>query len=380
MEDVNKVCVKEITESDVQAPKISVIVPVYKVEKYLNQCIDSILNQTLKDIEIIIVDEGDMDECRAIIDSYEFGQNKDSRIKTIHEKNGGYGASVNKGINIATGEYIGIIESDDFIDSKMFEDLYNLALKFDADMVKSDFYQYITSANQSRKAGRISKSISNKIINAKIDPKILRIGPSVWSAIYKKEFLNKNSIRFLETKGGSYQDTSFSFKAMSLAEKMVFTPNAYLYYRVDNETSSVNTARNAFAICDEFAELTNFVNKHQELKKYVNTEKLIKHYNSYIWNLKRISKDKRKEFIDIFSREFQEFYKNGEIDNEFFKKVNKRHFMYLINDKDRFLDTIKRIILKNELKRKRIKDFSVRINPMRIDIVLFGKQILAKDI
>lgn len=107
--------------SKAKQPKISVIVPIYKVEKYLVQCIDSILNQTLKDIEVILVDEGDRDACRFIIDHYE--QN-DKRVKAIHEKNGGYGASVNKGMEIAVGEYISIIESDDFIEPTMYEEMY----------------------------------------------------------------------------------------------------------------------------------------------------------------------------------------------------------------------------------------------------------------
>lgn len=105
-------------------PKVSVIIPVYKVEKYLVQCLDSIVGQTLKDIEIIIVDEGDKDACRYIIDHYE---QADKRVIAIHEKNGGYGASVNKGFDIAKGEYIGIVESDDFIAPEMYEEMYNYA-------------------------------------------------------------------------------------------------------------------------------------------------------------------------------------------------------------------------------------------------------------
>ena len=93
-------------------PKVSVIIPVYKVEKYLVQCLDSIVGQTLKDFEIIIVDEGDKDACRYIIDHYE---QADKRVIAIHEKNGGYGASVNKGFDIAKGEYIGIVESEPLI-------------------------------------------------------------------------------------------------------------------------------------------------------------------------------------------------------------------------------------------------------------------------
>lgn len=121
-------------------PKVSIIVPVYKVEKYLVQCLDSIVGQTLKDIEIIIVDEGDKDACRYIIDHYE---QADKRVIAIHEKNGGYGASVNKGLAIAKGEYIGIVESDDFIAPEMYEEMYNYAKKLDADIVKTPYLSLI---------------------------------------------------------------------------------------------------------------------------------------------------------------------------------------------------------------------------------------------
>ena len=113
--------------------KVSIIVPIYKVEKYLVQCIDSIINQTLKDIEIILVDEGDKDACRYIIDHYE---QTDDRVVAIHKKNGGYGASVNNGIDIARGEYIGIVESDDFIKAEMFEELYKYAHKLTLTLLK----------------------------------------------------------------------------------------------------------------------------------------------------------------------------------------------------------------------------------------------------
>ena len=125
-------------------PYISVIVPIYKVEKYLVQCLDSIINQTLNNIEIILVDENDQDECRKIMDRYE---QMDSRIVTIHEKNNGYGASCNKGIARARGEYIGIVEADDFIEPEMYKELYVCAKKLNADIVKSTFYEYWDQKN-----------------------------------------------------------------------------------------------------------------------------------------------------------------------------------------------------------------------------------------
>ena len=121
--------------------KVSVIIPIYNVEKYLQECLDSVIDQTLKDIEIILVDDGSPDNCPRICDEY---AQKDARIKVIHKENGGYGSAVNRGLEEATGEYIGIVEPDDYIDSDMYEDLYNIAQTNNADIVKSDHYTFST--------------------------------------------------------------------------------------------------------------------------------------------------------------------------------------------------------------------------------------------
>ena len=120
-------------------PKVSVVVPCYNVEKYLPQCMDSIINQTLKDIEIICVNDGSTDSTLRILQKY---AEKDKRIKIIDKANSGYGASMNKGFSEANGEYLGIVESDDWVEPDMFENLYNLAKSNDVDVVKSNFYFY----------------------------------------------------------------------------------------------------------------------------------------------------------------------------------------------------------------------------------------------
>ena len=126
-------------------PKVSIVVPIYNVEKYLRECLDSIVNQTLKDIEIICVNDGSTDSCPQILEEF---SKKDNRIKVINKANSGYGASMNIGLAAATGEYIGIVESDDFVKTNMFEDLYNLAKENDADVVKSDWFYYWTKNNE----------------------------------------------------------------------------------------------------------------------------------------------------------------------------------------------------------------------------------------
>jgi glycosyltransferase involved in cell wall biosynthesis len=126
-------------------PKVSVIVPIYNVEKYLRQCLDSVVNQTLRDIEIICVNDGSPDKCPQIADEYAA---RDDRIIVIHQPNGGYGVAVNKGIAAATGEYVAIVEPDDFIDSNMYQTLYETAKKNNTDVVKSAFYIYYDIAGR----------------------------------------------------------------------------------------------------------------------------------------------------------------------------------------------------------------------------------------
>ena len=184
---------------------------------------DSLINQTLEDIEILCINDGSTDKTPQILDEYLF---KDKRIKVINKANSGYGATMNVGLDNATGDYIGILEPDDFVKNTMFEDLYNLAEKNNSDMIKSDFYYYTTLNKSARQAGLIKKKNTNKILSVKDDIFMLKLPPSIWSAIYKRSFLNENNIRFLETAGASFQDTSFAFKTLATAEKLMFTPTA----------------------------------------------------------------------------------------------------------------------------------------------------------
>ena len=117
--------------------KVSVLVPVYNVKEYLRQCLDSLAAQTLDGIEFICIDDGSTDGCSEILDAY---AEKDERFRVIHKENSGYGASMNVGLRAARGEYIGIVESDDFADAEMFAALYDVAKLQDAEVVRSNFW------------------------------------------------------------------------------------------------------------------------------------------------------------------------------------------------------------------------------------------------
>lgn len=217
--------------------KISVIIPVYDVEAYLRECLDSVINQTLKDIEIILIDDGGKDNCPAIIDEYAA---RDSRIKAIHKPNGGYGQTCNIGLEKATGEYVAIVEPDDFIDSDMYEKLYSIAKKFDSDIVKSCFYDNFDTPKIQKKVKTNWQDYipEDRSFTIKEYPYFLQYHPSIWSCIYKREFLNKHNIKFVEAAGAGWVDNPFQVETMCLAERINYTSACYYYWRKVHESES----------------------------------------------------------------------------------------------------------------------------------------------
>ena len=147
--------------------KVSIVVPVYNVEKYLKECIKSCQNQTLKEIEIICVDDGSTDNSLEVIKSI---ASKDSRVKYISKKNSGYGNTMNRGFDAAVGEYIGICESDDYIEPDMYEILYNTAKINNLDVVKSDYMTFRT-VNGNRKQEYEQTCTDVKYYNKTLIPK-----------------------------------------------------------------------------------------------------------------------------------------------------------------------------------------------------------------
>ncbi len=210
--------------------KVSVIVPVFGVEKYLSQAVESILAQTLKDIEIILIDDGSTDNCPKIIDEYAV---KDGRIVAIHKQNGGYGQTMNMGLERATGEYIAILEPDDFIDSSMYEDLYSIAKHYDSDIVKSCFYNYFDLKTKQYAKIVPWKDIipEDKSFTIQECSSFLHYHPSIWSCLYKREFLQKNNIKFPEAPGAGWTDNPFQVQTMCLAKKINYTSKPYYYWR-----------------------------------------------------------------------------------------------------------------------------------------------------
>lgn len=322
-------------------PKVSVVIPCYNVEKYLRQCLDSVVKQTLRDIEIICVNDGSKDSTLSIIQEYAA---KDERIKIIDKPNGGYGESMNRGFDMATGEYLGIVESDDYADPDMFEKLYACAEKYDLDVVKSGFYYYYSKPDVRNIPNPIASYItSSRTFCPMTDFKskmemveFFNIKPTSWSAIYRADFIHGNNIRFNETPGASFQDTSFNFKVWVCAQRVRLMEECFLHYRQDNEASSINNPGKVFCICDEYDEMERFLDVKQ-IKKAAAEPVLVRvKFDSYCWNYERLAEPLQAEFIQRFHDDFQRHLIEGTLQKDYFEWYKWDRVHQIIEDPERY--------------------------------------------
>lgn len=223
-------------------PKVSVILPIYNAEPYLHQCLESIRVQTLEDIEVLCVNDGSKDDSLATIQKFAA---KDPRFKVLDKPNGGYGHSLNYGLARATGEYISIVEPDDFIDSRMYEDLYGFAQLdgMPVDIVKGSYWEYFDGRDgfpEELREPNISKFMPKtpKSFTLEENAEVFCHHPCIWSALYRKKFLDQNSIRFVEPKGAGWADNPFLAETLISAHRIVWVPKNYYFYRQTNAGAS----------------------------------------------------------------------------------------------------------------------------------------------
>lgn len=301
--------------------------PIYNAGKYIDKAIGSVREQTLKNIEIICINDGSTDNSLEIIKRH---ATEDKRIKIIDKTNSGYGDSMNRGLTAATGAYIAILEPDDWIEPNMYKELYKIAQANDSDVVKSNCWKYKEATDNNDLWHLISDDKSGATICPINDQFIFSCPPSIWSAIYKRKFLIRNSIDFLTTPGASYQDTSFSFKVWAMADKVSLTDKAYLHYRIDNASSSINNVdKKADYIIHEYNEIKSYLIKHGTWNALYSCYNYCK-FLAYEWNIEYLSPHKMIRFISNTSPDFLQFLNKVDIDNKLSFLSNKqRHNIYL---------------------------------------------------
>ena len=221
-------------------PKISVIVPVYNVEKYLNKCLDTIISQTFSDIEIICVNDGSTDNSRKILEEY---KNKDSRIVIVDKKNGGLSSARNAGMKVAKGEFISFIDSDDWLEETMLEKLYNSMTTLKTDITICAVHQFDESKQEIDDSceyftlGYFDESFDNKVFSYKDTKSFLtNVCVMAWNKLYRKSFLDECKAEFPD--GLIFEDGPFFFSIFFKTQRVSIVRDFLYYYRI-NRTGSI---------------------------------------------------------------------------------------------------------------------------------------------
>lgn len=245
-------------------PLLSVIIPVYNVELYIEKCMETVLNQTYRNLEIILVDDGSTDNCGKICDRY---AKLDSRVKCIHKKNGGLADARNEGLKSVHGKYLAYVDSDDYIEIDMFEKLLKLAVELDADIVACKYKE--------ENNGQVAECLNTKHVSVMTGEDMLdwyilknrtegKITPSVWDRIYKTEVV-KNIV--FEA-GKNYEDIVYSTEVFLCASKCVYYDEA-LYIYVQRSNSIMNEGNALKELLDEVYQLKKRIIVLQEARKNI---------------------------------------------------------------------------------------------------------------
>lgn len=331
-------------------PKLSIIMPVCNVEKYLSACLESALNQSFDDIEIICINDGSTDNSLAILKEFSA---KDNRIVIVDKANAGYGAAMNDGLKIAKGEYIGILESDDRVCEDAWKRLFETAIDNDLDLIRGNYIQSRNDSEHFFEANRImERTYPDDLPEAPYDivfkptdyPRCFWTNPSIWTGLFKTQFLRDNDIWFNETPGAAYQDTAFAFKTWAMANRAMLVEYPVIYYTVDNESSSSNSKSKAYAVCDEIHEIENYLSD-RKVETICHKALSAVRYKTYAWNKNRISDDLKGEFEQLMWDEMRSDNQNGYCDEQVFRRNAFEIVTRNIND----LPTVSIVVcIKNE--------------------------------
>lgn len=246
--------------------KVSVIIPIYKVEKYLKKTIDSVLRQTLKDIELILVNDGSPDGSGKIAEKYKF---RDSRVKVIHKENGGISSARNAGLKLATCDYVLFIDSDDWIENEMIYEMYLKAIKYDADLVVCNYSKIYQNYIE-----RDILSIRDEVIDIsefKLEQYLINYstGDIVWNKLYKRSIIEANHVAFQENIA---EDTLFNLFYVLHTKKVCTISKSFYNYlqRVDSIMHSFrpNPLIQYLELYEIFVEYSSIYIKHEELQHY----------------------------------------------------------------------------------------------------------------
>lgn len=319
-----------MVRTEIHIPTVSVVVPIYKVEKYLRLCVDSILAQTLRDIEVILVDDGSPDSCPSIVDEYAA---QDDRVVVIHQENGGYGKAVNAGLDVARGKYVAIVESDDWIESDMYEKLVKKANDTDADIVKCRYYLYDSTAPvhlQDKEELKVLSSAPKGAFSPMSWEPLWMIHASIWSCIYKSSLLK--DIRVLESRSAAYQDGPFFVETLAKADSIAIVDEPLVHYRFEQgqASSSQQTGRRCLQ-----APITVSVAR-DVLSRLGKLEQIKEAFFYWAYGMcsnfcKNITPELMQEYCELYSKVFEPIKNDKSFAFKYFSSWQKDDVMWVLS-------------------------------------------------
>lgn len=294
--------------------KVSLILPIYNVSQYLRECLDSVVGQTLRELEIICVNDGSTDDSLDIIREYAA---KDERIVIISGPNGGYGKAMNKGLDRATGEYIGIVEPDDYVVPEMYEELYATATEHNLDLVKADFYRFTRDEdgreNLTYELLDKTKSRYGHLLCPAEDPSCIRFTMNTWTGIYRRAFIEAHGIRHNETPGASFQDNGFFFQTFVYARRAMIVNKPYYRNRRDNPNSSVMSKAKVYCMNVEYDHIRSLLMRDRAVwERFQYMYWWIKYHN-YWFTYNRIDDSHKPEYLERMRQEFKRAMQLGQL-------------------------------------------------------------------
>lgn len=320
-------------------PKVSIVVPCYNVQDFIEETLDSLVAQSLRDIEVICVNDGSKDGTLSILKRYADG---DDRIKIIDKENGGYGKAMNVGMAAAAGEYVGIVESDDYVEHDMFEKLYDVAKRDDLDFVKSDFIKFWTFEDGSQKTKYEKVAHKDSYYNTILDPlknvDLFNAQMLNWTGIYKRSFIEKNDIKHNESPGASYQDNGFWFQVFCFAHRGMIIDRAFYHYRQDNAASSINQNNKVFCMLDEYGWIRDFLREHPDIEEqFIGVYHYKKTHNlDFAFSL--LAPEFQMPFLERYSGEYREARDKNELDKSLFYPDEWDRICFIMDDPEGFRD------------------------------------------
>lgn len=295
--------------------KVSVIIPVYNVENYLRKCLNSLVNQTLKDIEIIVVNDGTLDNSQEIIDEYVKKYPK--KVVSIIQENGGQGAARNTGLLHAKGEYIGYVDSDDYVEENMYEELYKKAKEEDSDIV-------ICGNN-------VVKENYEFLSKEDVDKEFLLGKMAVWNKIYKKNIIVDNKIQFRSKVW--YEDLDFTMKVFFSSKKISYIDkHLYNYLLREGSTMNNNNIKRNLELIEAFDSLIDYCKDKKIFNKAKDEIEFLCIYHMYIFAITRVlnTNNKYKDKIAIINK-FKDYI------NSNFPNFKQNKYLYLLSKRRKLI-------------------------------------------